>query len=70
MTTSTAVLVTGATGFVGKRLVPRLVEQGFDVRAMTRNPDRYSGGKETVVRGDVDDPSTLPEAPASMSRST
>jgi uncharacterized protein YbjT (DUF2867 family) len=40
--TSTTVLVTGATGFVGRRLVPRLGEQDFDVRAMTRNPDRYS----------------------------
>lgn len=56
------VLVTGATGFVGKRLVPRLVGQGFDVRAMTRNPDRYVAAGEQVVRGDVDDPSTLPDA--------
>jgi uncharacterized protein YbjT (DUF2867 family) len=66
VTTSPTVLVTGATGFVGKRLVPRLVEQGHDVRAMTRNPDRYRGGAETVVRGDVDDPSTLPEALAGV----
>jgi uncharacterized protein YbjT (DUF2867 family) len=29
---------------------------------MTRNPDRYSGGAEAVVRGNVDDPSTLPPA--------
>lgn len=32
------------------------------MRAMTRNPDRYAGGDETVVRGDVDNPSTLPAA--------
>ena len=66
MTASTTVLVTGATGFVGKRLVPRLLEHGFVVRAMTRQPDRYTSGAETVVRGDVDDPSTLPDALAGV----
>lgn len=66
MTVPTTVLVAGATGFVGSRLVPRLVEQGFRVRAMTRNPDRYSGGDEGVVRGDVDDPATLPDALAGV----
>lgn len=62
MTSSTTVLVTGATGFVGRRLVPHLVETGFTVRAMTRDPQRYRGGPEEVVHGDVDDPSTLPPA--------
>lgn len=56
------VLVTGATGFVGRRLVPRLVDSGFTVRAMTRNPQRYAGGAHSVVHGDVNDPSTLPAA--------
>lgn len=66
MTAATTVLVTGATGFVGRRLVPRLVEDGFTVRAMTRNPDRYSGGDEDVVHGDVDDPTRLPDALAGV----
>jgi uncharacterized protein YbjT (DUF2867 family) len=59
VTSQTSVLVTGATGFVGKRLVPHLLAAGFAVRAMTRNPDRYEGGDEEVVGGDVDDPTTL-----------
>lgn len=66
MTAPATVLVAGATGFVGSRLVPRLVEQGFTVRGMTRNPDRYRGGDEGVVRGDLDDPATLPDALAGV----
>jgi uncharacterized protein YbjT (DUF2867 family) len=57
----TAVLVTGATGFVGSRLVPALVEQGHRVKAMTRNPDAYSGPGE-AVHGDVHDPGSLADA--------
>lgn len=34
------VLVTGATGYIGGRLVPRLLEQGHVVRAMTRSKGR------------------------------
>ncbi|MEE9582964.1 MAG: NmrA family NAD(P)-binding protein, partial [Acidimicrobiia bacterium] len=36
------VLVTGATGYIGGRLVPRLVDSGFDVRCMTRDPDQLA----------------------------
>jgi uncharacterized protein YbjT (DUF2867 family) len=52
------VLVTGATGFVGRRLAARLVEQGLSVRAMTRRPERYDGAGEPVA-GDVDDEASL-----------
>ena len=55
------VLVTGATGFVGKRLVPVLLEAGHDVRAMTRRPEAYDG-PGTPVHGDVHDPGTLAAA--------
>jgi len=52
------VLVTGATGFVGSHLARRLVEDGQDVRAMTRRPDDYEGPGEPV-KGDVFEPKTL-----------
>jgi uncharacterized protein YbjT (DUF2867 family) len=52
------VLVTGASGFVGRRLTAALVEAGHPVRAMTRRPDRYDGPGEPV-RGDVLDPESL-----------
>lgn len=55
------VLVTGATGFVGARLVPALLDEGHEVRAMTRRPDDYSGPAKPV-HGDVHDPGTLSEA--------
>ena len=52
------VLVTGATGFIGRRLVPALVEAGHDVRAMTRRPEAYDG-EGTPVGADVSDPDSL-----------
>ncbi len=51
-------LVTGATGFIGRRLVPALVDAGHDVRAMTRRPESYDGPGEAVA-GDVSDPASL-----------
>ena len=52
------VLVTGATGFVGRRLVPALLDAGHDVRAMTRHPDTYDGPGE-AVGADVMDAASL-----------
>ncbi len=57
----TTVLVTGATGFVGGRLVPVLIKRGLDVRAMTRNPQKYAG-PGTAVHGDVHDSESLDAA--------
>jgi uncharacterized protein YbjT (DUF2867 family) len=54
----TTVLVAGATGFIGRRLVPELVAQGYAVRAMTRHPESYDGPGEPVA-GDVSDPGSL-----------
>ena len=55
------VLVAGASGFVGRRLCPALVEAGHEVRAMTRRPDGYRGAG-VAVRGDVHDPASLATA--------
>src|SRR5690242_8014429 len=55
---SLTVLVTGATGFVGRRLVPALLEEGHVVRAMTRHPETYHGDGLPVA-GDVSDPASL-----------
>ena len=54
------ILVTGATGFIGRRLVPALLDEGHDVRAMTRHPETYDGPGEPVA-GDVHDAGTLAE---------
>jgi uncharacterized protein YbjT (DUF2867 family) len=52
------ILVTGATGFIGSRLVPVLREAGHEVLAMTRRPESYDGPGE-AVRGDVGDGDSL-----------
>ena len=59
------VLVTGATGYIGGRLVPRLLEQGYRVRCLARHPahleDRRWPGVE-IVPGDAFRPEDLAEA--------
>ena len=51
------VLVTGATGYVGGRLVPRLLESGYRVRCLVRDRSRLRGrvweGRVEIVEGDV-----------------
>ncbi len=61
-----SILVTGATGYIGGRLVPRLLEDGHELRLFARNAGRLQGrkwiGRVEVVEGDVFQPETLPPA--------
>jgi nucleoside-diphosphate-sugar epimerase len=41
------ILLTGASGFVGARLAPRLLADGHHVRALTREPARVAGALAT-----------------------
>jgi len=64
------VLVTGASGFVGRRTVPILVERGFKVRCLVRPQSDVRSFESLgvqIVRGDLDDPECLPEAFAGVS---
>ncbi|UCC32395.1 MAG: SDR family oxidoreductase [Phycisphaerales bacterium] len=61
------IFVTGATGYVGSRLVPRLVEAGYGVRCLVRDRRKLAGRSWSdkpqveIVEGDVDDPVRLAE---------
>jgi len=54
-------LVTGATGFVGAKLIPALVREGHEVRAFARDPTRVAA-PVPVVRGDAVSGAGLDEA--------
>src|SRR5690242_20723035 len=60
------ILVLGATGYLGGRLVPQLVEAGHRVRCLTRSPEKLDGvawaGEVEVLEGDVLEPASLDRA--------
>ncbi|MGW7418353.1 SDR family oxidoreductase [Streptomyces sp. NPDC054863] len=63
-------LVTGASGYIGGRLVPELLAAGHEVRALARTPAKlrdfpWSAQVETV-RGDVQDPESTGRAMAGV----
>jgi uncharacterized protein YbjT (DUF2867 family) len=64
------VLVTGATGYIGSHLVPRLLEEGYQVKAFVRNPqklEKYNWRKKIQIAiGDVLLPETLESAMADV----
>ncbi|WP_229071294.1 SDR family oxidoreductase [Actinoplanes sp. DH11] len=59
-------LVTGATGYIGGRLAPRLLEAGHTVRCLSRSAARLRdvpwAAQVEIVEADLSDPATLPAA--------
>lgn len=60
------ILVTGSTGYIGGRLVPRLLDEGHDVRVVVRRPERlrdvpWAAGVD-VVDGDLTDAAAVRRA--------
>ena len=54
------ILVTGATGTVGRHVIEQLVQRGADVRALVRDPAKASfPASVTVVQGDLLDVDSL-----------
>jgi uncharacterized protein YbjT (DUF2867 family) len=57
------IAVVGATGNQGKGVVDALIKEGsFKVRAISRNPDNYTGNANEVVKGDLTNVELLAEA--------
>ncbi len=59
------VLATGTTGYIGGRLVPRLIERGHQVRCIARDAGRLSDrrwGNVEVIEGDLLDREAVSEA--------
>ena len=63
MSDSKLILVTGATGYVGGRLVPRLLAAGYRVRCLVRDPARLQGrawlNQVELATGDMFQPDSL-----------
>jgi uncharacterized protein YbjT (DUF2867 family) len=62
------IFVAGATGYIGARLVPLLLEAGYRVRALARAPEKLQGrpwaqhSNLEIVKGDVLDKASLQKA--------
>lgn len=59
------ILVIGATGYIGGRLVPRLLQNGHSVRVLVRDPNKVNDRKWENVeihKGDLHQPDSLPPA--------
>ncbi|MEM8996034.1 MAG: SDR family oxidoreductase [Acidobacteriota bacterium] len=62
------IFITGATGYVGGRLVPRLLEEGYSVRCLVRSPRKLQARpwsedpRVEIVKGDATDVDSLRRA--------
>ncbi|SFL62577.1 SDR family oxidoreductase [Geodermatophilus ruber] len=63
-------LVTGATGYIGGRLVPELLAAGYRVRVLTRSPERLRdlpwAGQVEIARADASDAAAVAAACAGV----
>ncbi|HEX5789775.1 MAG TPA: NAD(P)H-binding protein, partial [Luteolibacter sp.] len=66
------ILLTGANGYIGLRLLPSLLESGHHVIALVRDRDRFPAaqfqpflddGRLSLIEGDMLDPAQLPVPP-------
>lgn len=68
--TAPRALVLGATGYIGGRLVPRLLNAGYRVRVLARDPRRVAafawGDRVEIVAGDAADATVMAEAAADV----
>jgi len=66
----TPLLLTGATGFVGRALARVLIEEGYELHGLARSlPSRAAGGAPVIWHaGDLTEPATLDEACAAVMR--
>lgn len=68
--TSSTVFVTGATGYIGGRLAPRLIERGYRVRCLARSASKLrarpwahaADDRVTIVEGDAADEARVTDA--------
>ncbi len=64
------ILVTGATGYIGGRLAPRLIEAGHEVRALVRDPGKLRdvpwAAHAEIVTGDLGDAASVERAMAGI----
>ena len=62
--TAKLILVTGSTGYIASRLIPQLLERGYRVRALARNPKKLQArewySQVEICTCQVNDPVSLP----------
>ena len=65
---TTRIFVTGATGYIGGRLAPRLLDEGYNVRCLTRSASKLlarswaENERVEIVQGDASDEDLLTES--------